>query len=324
MKTTIERELFSQVNKIRIRTERDLSCHCHICNEGKSAGRKFRLHLFHERGWDGNVVKCFNCAYSQSFYTYLKEYHPELLNVYKARTKSISLDKLKTTDDFGFEFGDFNDKTEQTEPEFDHFLDIKQLPVPEDIKRYLNNRLISCDEFFYVKDTKVMSGYDEQATPVSIKNALCIPLRDLQGTFIGFQAISDILGDKKYKILSNGTKLWGLHQVKEGPVLVCESVFDAMSTGYNSIASLGVTTRIDYIEQELDNTVVIAPDNQNIDKASFDFTKKHIRSTKFVLWPSDVPQKDWNQLLTETDQDNVKRVISSNITSGLSAYLGMK
>ena len=324
MKINIERELFSQVNKIRIRTERDLSSHCHICNEGKSAGRKFRLHLFNEKGWEGNVVKCFNCGYSQSFYTYLKEYHPELLNIYTSRTKSMSLDKFKTqtTDDFGFEFEETSKP--KIEHEHPHFLDIKQLQVPQDIKEYLNNRKISHDDFFYVKDTKVMSGSDDDATPVSIKNALCIPLKDFDGKFIGFQAISDILGKKTYKILSTGSKIWGLHQIKPGPVLVCESVFDAMSTGLNSIASLGVKINIDYLEEILDNTIVIAPDNQNVDKASFDFTKKHIQFTKFVLWPSDIVQKDWNELLITTNQNKVKQVIKENITSGLSAFLGMK
>ncbi|MFK5951239.1 MAG: hypothetical protein QM500_20985 [Methylococcales bacterium] len=70
----------------------DVAVSCPQCREGKSWGRKHRLHLYIKPSYDTASVHCWNCGYASNIYGYLKEFFPQEFSSYrKAKAASISL-----------------------------------------------------------------------------------------------------------------------------------------------------------------------------------------------------------------------------------------
>jgi len=86
----------------------DIAVSCPICNEGRSWGKKHRLHLYIKDTYDSASIKCFNCNYTGNMYSYLKEYHPSEYKLYINEKKGKTLETLKVC---------FNNKEDESENE---------------------------------------------------------------------------------------------------------------------------------------------------------------------------------------------------------------
>jgi hypothetical protein len=85
---TVDMDYFVQVHEeIGPILPDDIAVSCPICREGKSWGRKHRLHLYIKPGYDSASIKCFNCGLSTNMYGYLKENHP---NEYTSYRKAVA------------------------------------------------------------------------------------------------------------------------------------------------------------------------------------------------------------------------------------------
>ena len=84
MLDNIDSNYFLQVHdEIGPISDNDIAVSCPMCREGKSWGRKHRLHLYTKPTYDAAAIACFNCGYSSNMYGYLKEYFPYEFTSYK-------------------------------------------------------------------------------------------------------------------------------------------------------------------------------------------------------------------------------------------------
>lgn len=195
--------------------------------------------------------------------------------------------------------------------------------IDEDAKQYLMKRNVY-DEILR-RNVQVFQATDIEAFGIKFDNYIIFPLLKEDGkTWFGFQGRS--LKNKKFftKIFDEEyPKVWNVFQTDETkPVFVCESIFDALSTGNeNSIAVLGVTSNI---LKKVERDYVICLDNFNFDMAA----KKSYRSFvnygyKAFIWPKNIMFKDFNEMITKGNfkPNKVKVLIEENIEEGLAAQI---
>lgn len=91
----------------------DISRSCDICGEGKSYGRKFRLHLYTKETYDNAAIACFNCGYATNLYNYLKDNHPQEFTLYRNEKKSSGFNELKLIALEKNTFDDFEDDSSE-------------------------------------------------------------------------------------------------------------------------------------------------------------------------------------------------------------------
>jgi len=92
----IDEQYFLQVHEeIGNISENDISVSCPVCREGRSWGRKHRLHLYMKPGYDTPSIKCFNCEYSSNMYGYLKEFFPFEFTSYRKAKSGMAFQELK-------------------------------------------------------------------------------------------------------------------------------------------------------------------------------------------------------------------------------------
>lgn len=318
----------------------DISKSCDICNEGRSFGRKFRLHLYIKGTYTNSAVACFNCGYSGNMYSYLKDYHPTEFVSYMKEKRSGSFNSLKsdnTVMDMSFiDTGCIQpinnalvDKIEE------NIFNIPKLiapiqsfgKIPIEASNYLKSRGIEpLDNWVYSKlNNKIkFNGKD-----VKLSEFIIIPF-EFNKKWFGFQALA--WREKKFFVYlvegNEGLKVWNINNIDiEKPVYIFESIYDAISSGLdNIIAQIG--TKLS--QQILDKLKepVFCLDNMNIDEASLNAAQKYANDGyKVFIWPLQIPikYKDTNDLLKAgIPKIKITNIIKNNIYSGMEAILKLK
>ena len=188
-------------------------------------------------------------------------------------------------------------------------------------KKYLENRKLNPDKFYYTDKFKAWSNSHKQ-TFDSVKYdepRIIIPLF-YKNTLVGFQGRS--LGPSKVKYITvmindDAPKIYGLDQIRRGaPVYITEGPFDSTFL-HNSIALCGADGDVGKWGIS-DPTWVY--DNEPRSKEITSRIERTINSgAKVVIWPSTIPEKDINDMVL-AGQD-VQSVVESNVYSGLQAQL---
>jgi len=96
MLDNIDTEYFLRVHEeIGTISASDISVSCPLCQEGKSWGRKHRLHLYIKPSYDTASVHCWNCSYTSNIFGYLKEFHPQEFSSYRKAKANSGFEELK-------------------------------------------------------------------------------------------------------------------------------------------------------------------------------------------------------------------------------------
>jgi len=342
----------STVGKVGIS---DVSVSCPICQEGKSWGKKHRLHLYTKPSYETPAVHCWNCGYSSNLYGYLKEYHTEIFERYIktkkkesfVRLKDIQKDRCNECKDSeedknntflkNNEFSLYKEKnTKKILKEIEEInnIDINlieplkcfiPLSKSKEALEYLNKRKIT------PKDNWLFSPYNNKVTfedkSLVLSNYIIIPL-EKDNKWYGFQALG--YKQKRFFIFLNkgnvSYKIWNWFNVdKDKPVYIFESIYDALSSGLdNIIAQLGAT-----ISQERLNELkepIFCLDNHNVDERAKEESINYLKKGyKVFIWDKKIPLKDFNDLLKAGfSKESIKNLILSNINSGMNAMLKIK
>lgn len=346
-------ELAHSPAELGLKTHGDYACHCDICGDGRRASSK-RLHLFTKYNFDGDAIKCFNCNWTGNMWSYLQEYHPALYNQYKREKASESFNEILTikklkedsvnevelpgtvTLDFGPSpegaKGTLLTSLEEVEltpqvptPQLVTPLDLPKLSNFPDAVTYLNNRGITPKEEWLYCTGKVI--FDKK--PLSLQDYIIIPLTWPNGQWYGFQALAWKRKDFRVVLLSQNTgwKVWNWDKInKEEPVYIFESIYDAMSSGYeNVIAQLGANLEQDRIDEL--KKPIFCLDNQNVDEASARESMKYLeKGYKVFLWPKGSENfKDTNDLRKrKVNYVLIQKMIENNIFTGMEGILKLK
>ena len=284
---------------------------CPICGDSQKHKNKARGYLYAVKA-DVNF-RCHNCGASMTFSNFLKEMDPVIHKQYVfERFKDNKTGRGTVVEEPKFNF---------EAPQFKPKLDLPKASTNPIAKKYLENRKLNPDKFYYTDKFKAWSNsqkktfddvrYDEPR--------IIIPLF-YKKTMVGFQGRS--LGPSKVKYITvmindDAPKIYGLDQVRGGtPVYITEGPFDstfllnsiAMCGADGDVGKWGISTPVWVYDNEPRSKEITTRISATID-----------RGESVVIWPSSIHEKDINDMVLAGH--NVQELVESNVYNGLKAKL---
>ena len=284
---------------------------CPICGDSQRNKNKARGYLYQVK--NNTNFKCHNCGVNISFNNFLKQIDSVIY-------KQYSLEKFKegkTGKNFTVEEPVFKFEA----PKFKAKLDLPKASSNSDAKKYLENRKLNPDNYYYTEKFKEWTNSLRLTFDNTDKDEqrIIIPLF-YQNNLVGFQGRALGLSKVKYitiMINDDAPKIYGLDEVqKNQTVYITEGPFDSTFIR-NSIALCGADGDIG--KWGISDCVWIydnEPRNAEIHRRI-----EHCisRGDKVVIWPSTIKEKDINDMVLSGL--NVQSVIELNTYSGLEAKL---
>ncbi len=284
---------------------------CPICGDSQKHRNKARGYLYAVKA-DMNF-RCHNCGASMTFSNFLKEIDPTIQKQYVfERFKDGKTGRGTVVEEPKFNF---------EAPKFRPKLDLPKASENPDAKKYLEDRKIDTDRFYYTDKFKAWSN-SQKKTFDSVKYdepRIIIPLF-YKDTLVGFQGRS--LGPSKVKYITvmindDAPKIYGLDTIRTGtPVYITEGPFDstfirnsiAMCGSDGDVGKWGISTPVWVYDNEPRNREIVRRIQDTID-----------RGEKVVIWPNNIHEKDINDMVLAGH--DVQSVVESNVYSGLKAKL---
>ena len=284
---------------------------CPICGDSQKHRNKARGYLY---GMKADVnFRCHNCGASMTFSNFLKTMDPVIHKQYvfeKFKDNKTGRGTVVEEPKFNFEA-----------PQFKPKLDLPKASTNPIAKKYLENRKLNPDKFYYTDKFKAWSN-SQKRTFDSVnydEPRIIIPLF-YKKTMVGFQGRS--LGPSKVKYITvmindDAPKIYGLDQVRGGtPVYITEGPFDSTFL-LNSIAMCGADGDVGKWGV---STPVWVYDNEPRSKEITTRISKTIASGgSVVIWPTQIKEKDINDMVLSGH--DVQSIVESNIYKGLEATL---
>lgn len=326
-------------DRVGRQTDVDISARCPICGDSQKKKSSKRLHLYTKDGKTGHV-NCFNgdCScQNKTMYSFLRDFYPALLPQYKRENFQNTMNTLSS-----------NGNLESTEDDvFASFVKEQRQEITEKIKEadivktydlspFLTDLKESKDGLDYLSDKRGFT-YNEQFgkwymghqdlnidnTLYRITDSIVIPLY-YNDKMYGFYSRS--IKDKVfYTYMSDvnvGYKIWNWFNIdKNKPVYIFEGIFDAISSGQkNIIAAIGAKipqARIDELSEPIfcyDNDVTGLNNSLKMAKNGY----------KVYVQPTNILEKDMNELMMSNPNINIQELIDNNTYSGILAELEIK
>jgi transcription elongation factor Elf1 len=285
---------------------------CPICGDSQKNKNKTRGYIYSVK--NNTNFKCHNCGASMSFNNFLKELDSVL-------HKQYTMEKFKEGHT-GKNFVAEEPKFEFSKPVFKKKLDLPKASENPFTKKYLENRKLNPEKFYYANKFKEWTNTQKQ-TFDDVEHdepRIIIPLYDFDNNFIGFQGRALISNSVKYitvMLSDDAPKIYGLDQVDSSkPIYIVEGPFDstfvqnavAMCGSDVDIGSFGWSNHIYVFDNEPRNREIVNRISKTIN-----------RGDKVIIWPTSIEQKDINDMVLAGL--NVMDVLESNTYSGLEAKI---
>ena len=242
---------------------------------------------------------CHNCHASTTFYNFLKQVDPKLLEEY-------SLERYKNSANTNSSEPTFSEA--KIQPVFVKKMDlpsIESLSEEHFAKTYVMGRKIPESMFsnlYYAEDFKafVDSIGVEKDNLMENDRRLVIPFHDKQGNLTGFQGRA--LGDSKIryitiKLMDDVPRLFGLNKINENEkVYVFEGPIDSMFIPNSiAVASSSLESAVGYIDK---SKLVLVFDNEPRNKEIVKLMDHAIDNHfNIVIWPEMIKEKDINEMI---------------------------
>ena len=306
----------SRLDKFKRVKEGTFNFRCPYCGDSQKYKNKARGYLFTMKS--GLVFKCHNCGVGRSFGNFLKEqandlYDEYIMERYKkgltGKGRNVSNPKLSFEKPVFKKHGEVQKVSElnKKHPAYEYL-----------VKRYLDTSL------FYYTDKFCTWVNTQKPTFTDVRKdhpRIIIPFIDSDGKWFGLQGRSLNPKDKMRYITimldENKPKIYGLDRInKTKTVYIVEGPFDSTFLD-NSVAMAGsdVDPRTynwsDYIwvyDNEPRNREIVNRISKSID-----------RGDKVVIWPSNILQKDINDMILTGH--NVQSLVELNSYQGLEAQV---
>lgn len=287
---------------------------CPICGDSQKDKRKARGYIY--RAQNNTNYKCHNCGASISFNNLLREVDPIL-------QKQYAMEKFKE----GFAGSRGASVVESPKFEFKKPIFKKKLDLPfassnSKASDYLKKRKLNPTKFYYADKFKSFCNSLKRDSFSNTNNdnpRIIIPLYDQEKNLIGIQGRSLNPWDQpKYLTImlnDDAPKIYGLDTINEKErIYIVEGPFDSTFVE-NSVAMCGSDVDIGSFDW---SDYIWILDNEPRNREILNRVCKLIdRGQKVVIWPSDVQEKDINDMVLSGL--NVQDMIESNTYSGLEA-----
>ena len=284
---------------------------CPICGDSQKNKNKARGYLYQVK--NNTNFKCHNCGLNISFNNFLKQIDTTIYKQYTfEKFKEGHTGKNFTVEEPVFKF---------EEPKFKPKLDLPKASMNADAKKYLEDRKLNPDNYYYTKKFKEWTNSLRQTFDDIGKDEprIIIPLF-YQNNLVGFQGRA--LGPSKVKYITimlddDAPKIYGLDEVlKSKTVYITEGPFDSTFIR-NAIALCGADG--DVAKWGIDNCVWIYDNEPRNSEILSRISHVIGDGQKVVIWPSSIKEKDINDMILSGL--DVQNVVESNIYSGLEAKL---
>ena len=257
--------------------------------------------------------RCHNCGASMTLSNFLKQIDPIIHKQYVfERFKDGHTGRGTVVEEPKFNF---------ETPQFKPKLDLPKASANPDAKKYLEDRKLNPDKFYYTDKFKAWSN-SHKKTFDSVKYdepRIIIPLF-YKKTLVGFQGRS--LGPSKVKYITvmindDAPKIYGLDDIRTTtPVYITEGPFDSTFLS-NSIAMCGADA--DVRKWGIDDSVWVYDNEPRSSEIVKRISNTIDRGEKVVIWPSKINEKDINDMFLAGH--DVQKLVESNVYSGLSGQL---
>ena len=292
---------------------------CPYCGDSKKRKNKARGYIFKIK--TDFVYKCHNCGVGRTLSNFLKDQDQHLHDQYV-------MEKFKDGKFTGKHSTVPKPKLNFSTPSFvksDTDLEkISNLNIFHEARKYLEQRGIKdLDYFYYCPKFKEWTNKQKKTFDTLRQDhpRIIIPFRDTQGNLFGYQGRS-LARHAKLRYITimldeEQPKIFGLDRIDTNKsIYITEGPFDATFIK-NSVAMAGSDIDIrtfgwsDYIwifDNEPRNREIVNRISKVID-----------RGDKVVIWPSNIQQKDINDM--SLGGQNVQSVVESNVYQNLEAKL---
>jgi len=284
---------------------------CPICGDSQKNKNKARGYLYQVK--NNTNYKCHNCGLNISFNNFLKQVD---LNLHKQYT----FEKFKeghTGRNFTVEEPVFQFEV----PKFKPKLDLPKASENSDAKKYLVNRKLNPDNYYYAEKFKEWTNSLQPIFDSTAKDEprIIIPLF-YQNTLVGFQGRA--LGPSKIKYITvmlndDAPKIYGLDEIeKNKTVYITEGPFDstfipnaiALCGADGDVSKWGISDCVWIYDNEPRNVEIVRRIQSKIESGE-----------SVVIYPKSINEKDINDMILSGLE--VQSMIESNTYSGLEAKL---
>ena len=285
---------------------------CPICGDSQRNKNKARGYIYPVK--NNTNFKCHNCGASLSFNNFLKEIDPTL-------HKQYTLEKFKEGHT-GRNFVIEEPKFEFATPVFKKKVDLPKASEVSIAREYLEKRKLNPEKFYFADKFKQWTN-TQKVTFTTIgrdESRIIIPMYDKDSNLIGFQGRALESSPNKYitvMLSDDAPKIYGLDQVNvKKPIYIVEGPFDSTFVE-NAVAMCG--SDVDIRSFGWCNYIYVF-DNEPRNREIVNRISKIInRGEKVIIWPSNISQKDINDMVLAGHQ--VMDVLKSNTYSGLEAKI---
>ena len=299
---------------------------CPLCGDSQKNKTKARGFVFRKK--NDYFYMCHNCGVSTTFYNFLKQVDPSLLQEYQ-------LERYKNgeTGNNNYPKPDFDEfKTEK--PTFKKSLElptIDSLPEAHFAKIYVQQRRIPetfHSQLYYAEDFAAFIqtlGIEKEGLYKNDKR-LVIPFYDKEKNLVAIQGRS--LGESKLRYITlklhdDNKKVFGLDRANsESMICVTEGPIDSMFLE-NGVAT--ADSNLESITDVLDKSeVVLVFDNEPRNKEIVNKIEHAIDNHfNVVIWPEFIGEKDINDMVVKDNfsLDEIQDIIDKNTFVNLRAKM---
>ena len=304
----------SQLSQFKKKGDYLYNFRCPYCGDSQKSRLKARGFIFRK---DSDLIyKCHNCGKGASFANFLKYVDSKIYNDY-------IMEKYKKTDS--------EPNIKFTEPNFlrgdsplKRLKKISQLEWNHPVKRFVQKRKIPSSQHYELYFAPKFYAWVNSIIPNKFSKLdndhprFVIPFFDEKRKMFAFQGRA--FGDEIPKYITiildpTKNKIYGLNRVKKDrPLYAVEGPIDSLFLD-NCVAVAGA----DFTSLPMDTTIIF--DNERRNKEVLKQVEKTInRGYKVVLWPSEVKEKDINDMiLSGKTKYQLQQIIKQNTFSGIQA-----
>lgn len=294
---------------------------CPLCGDSQKNKSKCRGYIYRKK--NDYFYMCHNCGASTSFFNFLKQVDPNLVEEYQLeRYKNSANTNLPEP-----EFSEF-----KTKPVFTKKLDlptVESLPDEHFAKKYVLGRMIPKkmhSELYYADDFKAfVDSFDVEKDLKEGDQRLIIPFFDKEGNLTGFQGRA--LGESKIryitiKLMDDVPRMFGINRVnEEESIYVFEGPIDSMFIKNSvAVASSALESAAEYLDK---SKIVLVFDNEPRNKEIVKLMEHAIDNHfNVIVWPEMMQDKDINDMvLTGFDIEELHDIMEKHTFVNLRAKM---
>lgn len=294
---------------------------CPICGDSQKDKIKARGYIYKRKEHFGFM--CHNCGSTMGLQKFIRYVDPSLYNEYQLESFVQSNTTTKV------DVNEFITKPVFKVKAFDA-TPIRDLSINHPARKYLEDRKVPIEHLFFTDDFAefVKHTFPEVEKQLYKEPRIIIPFYDREDNILGVQGRA--IGASKIKYITikaddKVPKIFGWNRVDTSKIMyVVEGPIDSLYL-VNCLATMDAALYYAPSIVGLDSDYVFCYDNEPRNKQIVSNMRKTIdMGWKICVWPSDIKEKDINEMvLAGMHPSQIQHIIDTNTFSGLQATMKM-